>query len=53
MCDCGLQLVDLVTHCKHPEIPDTDSADFNSKIVSSDRLLEELMPEGYSFVDPL
>lgn len=47
------QLSELVAHCKHPEVPDTDTVDLNSKIVSSDRLLDAIMPEGYSFVQPL
>ncbi|KAL1520553.1 hypothetical protein AB1Y20_022129 [Prymnesium parvum] len=48
----NFKLSELVTHCKHPAIPDTGSADYNSKVVSSKRLLDELMPEGYSFVQP-
>jgi len=48
------QLAELVKHCKHPAIPESLSGpDYNSKIVSSDRLLKEVMPSGYSFVPPM
>jgi len=47
------QLKQLVAHCNHPEIPDTATVDLNSKVVSSQRLLDQVMPEGYQFVQPL
>lgn len=47
------QLSDLVAHCKHPYVSDGGGADYNSKVVSSKRLLEEVMPEGYEFVPAL
>ena len=46
-------LADLCSHCKHPEIPDTGTVDLTSKVVSSERLLEAVMPKGYSFIQPL
>ena len=46
-------LSELIQHCKHPAIPDATDRDLSSKCVCSDRLLEEVMPEGYEFVKPL
>jgi len=46
------QLAELLTHCKHPVAP-TNGIDLTSKIVSSQRLLDRVMPEGYQFVQPL
>ena len=47
-------LRDLLCHCKYPpatqDLPDTDPS---SKRVSSERLLREIMPEGYIFAQPL
>ena len=48
-----VQLAELVAHCKHPALYDNDKVDLNSKIVSSERLLKSVMPEGYKFVQPL
>ena len=46
-------LSELVTHCKHPTIPDAPDTDLSSKCVCSARLLNEVMPEGYAFVEPI
>lgn len=46
-------LSELVQHCKHPAIPDAPDTDLSSKCVCSQRLLDEVMPEGYAFVEPI
>jgi len=46
-------LSELVSHCKHPAIPDAPDTDLSSKCVCSERLLNEVMPAGYTFVEPI
>jgi len=46
-------LSQLISHCKHPPVPETPDMDLSSKCVSSDILLSELMPAGYDFVQPI
>jgi len=46
-------LRDLVAHCKHPPVPESDAGDLSSKVVSSQRLLEEIMPDGFAFRPPV
>ena len=43
-------LSELISYCKHPSVPDGPDTDMSSKCVCSDRLLEEVMPEGFNFV---
>jgi len=45
-------LSQLISHCKHPAVPDAPDTDLSSKCVSSD-VLQEMMPEGFDFVMPL
>ena len=47
------QLSELISHCKHPPVPDAPDTDLSSKCVCSDVLLTELMPDGYDFVQPI
>lgn len=42
-------LSELITHCKHPEVPDGPDTDYSSKCVCSDRLLSEVLPDGFAF----
>ena len=46
-------LSQLIQHCKHPAVPDMPDTDLSSKMVSSDVLLNELMPDGFDFVQPV
>lgn len=46
-------LSELISHCKHPAVPDAPDQDLSSKCVESNVLLSELMPDGYEFVQPL
>jgi len=49
-------LQDLVSHCKHPAVPDdpdVHESDLSSKRVCSQRLLEEVMPDDFSFSHPM
>ena len=46
-------LAELISHCKHPPVPDGPDTDLSSKCVESNVLLREVMPDGYEFVQPL
>jgi nucleoside-diphosphate-sugar epimerase len=46
-------LDELISHCKHPPVPSLPDTDLSSKRVSSQKLLDEVMPTGYDFVQPL
>lgn len=46
-------LSQLLSHCKHPNVPDAPDTDLSSKCVTSEVLLNELMPKGYEFVQPI
>lgn len=46
-------LSELVQHCKHPAVPDGPDFDLSSKVVSSEALLDQVMPEGFDFISPL
>jgi hypothetical protein len=46
-------LSDLIQHCKHPPVPDGPDTDLSSKCVSSTLLLNDVMPAGYEFVQPI
>jgi len=46
-------LSQLISHCKHPPVPDGPDTDLSSKCVCSEKLLTKVMPEGYDFVQPL
>ena len=48
-----LYLSQLISHCKHPPIPDGPDTDSSSKSVSSQKLLTEVMPSGYAFREAL
>ena len=46
-------LAQLICHCKHPSVPDGPDTDLSSKAVCSERLLKEVMPPGFEFVQPI
>jgi len=46
-------LSQLISHCKHPEVGDGPDTDLSSKCVCSRRLIEEVMPPGFDFVQPI
>ena len=46
-------LSQLISHCKHPSIPDGPDTDLSSKCVCSERLLHHVMPDGFDFVQPM
>lgn len=48
-----LYLSQLIQHCKHPPIPDAPDTDRSSKSVSSAKLLNDVMPEGFAFQDAI
>lgn len=47
------RLEELISHCKHPEVPCGPDTDLSSKLVKSDVLLREVMPEGFDFMPPM
>jgi len=47
------RLSELIAHCKHPAVPDGPDTDLSSKCVCSTKLLTQVMPEGFDFVQPL
>jgi len=49
----NFRLSQLIAHCKHPEVPDGPDTDLSSKCVCSSKLLNEVMPDGFDFVQPL
>lgn len=46
-------LKELIDHCDFPPVPEGVDVDLSSKRVSSERLLRDVLPEGYRFVEPL
>ena len=47
---------DSMCHCRYPQAETAKQAedtDLSSKIVSSQRLLDDVLPEGFEFVPPL
>lgn len=50
------RLHELMCHCRYPQAETAKQAedtDLSSKIVSSQRLLDDVLPEGFEFVPPL
>lgn len=45
-------LRELISHCKYPPVPDQIDADLSSKRVSSEMLLSDVLPKGYTFTEP-
>lgn len=49
----GFRLRDLISHCKYPVEPQNAAVDVSSKYVSSQRALEEMLPESFEFDLPI
>lgn len=45
-------LRELISHCKYPPIAEEVDTDLSSKRVSSDLLLADVLPEGFTFTEP-